>query len=378
MKIKVMQLGGPMGLYGLERWILALVRYLRRDTIQSVVSVIKDAPGLDAPLIREAGHLGVATQVFHARGRVNFSAVSQLRQYIRRHDIHILHTHGYKQDAVGLLATMGTSCRLMSTPHGWSTDAGPALTFYEGINRAIFPAFDRVLPLSRDLYDELAAIPLMRPVLQLIPNGVDTDEILSHREVAPELDAWKDAGDFVVGFIGQLIRRKGVDILVKALAGLPESLNWKLALIGEGDQRAALGKLASALGVEKNVRFFGFRENRLDYLAGFDLFVLPSKLEGIPRCLMEAMTAGVTAAASNIPGCADLIQDRRTGRLFPVDDAAALRTIIQDIITGVEDATDYASRGRERVMKRFSARRMARDYEQVYQAMVKDGLGKER
>lgn len=370
MKINVMQLGGPMGLYGLERWILALVRYLSRRKVRSIVSVIKDDPGLEAPLITEAEKLGIDTHTFQAYGRVNFSAVGQLRQYIRRRNVQILHTHGYKQDTIGLLATLGTQCRLISTPHGWSSDAGTTLTLYEGFNRAIFPFFDKVYPLSQDLYDELSVIPLMQPRLELIPNGVDTDEILHHRPIAPELVRWKEEGCFTIGFIGQLIRRKGMDVLLKALAGLPDNFLWRAGLVGDGDQKTALKALAVELGIADRVLFFGFRDNRLDYLKGFDCFVLPSKVEGIPRCLMEAMTAGIPVAASNIPGCADLIIDGQTGRLFPAGDVPALQQVLQDIMTDGRSATKYGIRGRELVLAKFSARRMAKDYERAYVSLA--------
>ncbi|HCY86278.1 MAG TPA: hypothetical protein DHV36_14180 [Desulfobacteraceae bacterium] len=370
LKINVMQLGGPMGLYGLERWILALVRYLSRRKVRSIVSVIKDDPGLEAPLITEAEKLGIDTHTFQAYGRVNFSAVGQLRQYIRRRNVQILHTHGYKQDTIGLLATLGTQCRLISTPHGWSSDAGTTLTLYEGFNRAIFPFFDKVYPLSQDLYDELSVIPLMQPRLELIPNGVDTDEILHHRPIAPELVRWKEEGCFTIGFIGQLIRRKGMDVLLKALAGLPDNFLWRAGLVGDGDQKTALKALAVELGIADRVLFFGFRDNRLDYLKGFDCFVLPSKVEGIPRCLMEAMTAGIPVAASNIPGCADLIIDGQTGRLFPAGDVPALQQVLQDIMTDGRSATKYGIRGRELVLAKFSARRMAKDYERAYVSLA--------
>ncbi|MBK8653195.1 MAG: glycosyltransferase [Haliscomenobacter sp.] len=68
--------------------------------------------------------------------------------------------------------------------------------------------------------------------------------------------------------------------------------------------------------------FLGFRDDRLNFLKGFDIFVLPSRSEGIPRCLMEAMAAQVTVIASDIPGCTDLIKHEQTGLLFEVDNVS--------------------------------------------------------
>ncbi|MCG8616077.1 MAG: glycosyltransferase, partial [Desulfobacterales bacterium] len=194
-------------------------------------------------------------------------------------------------------------------------------------------------------------------------------EILDHRSTASDLVRWKADGCFIFGFIGQLIRRKGVDVLLKALAGLPDNLNWRAALIGDGDQKTALKAMAADLGIADRVVFFGFRENRLDFLKGFDCFVLPSKMEGIPRCLMEAMTAGIPVVASDIPGCTDLIVDGQTGRLFPVDDVPALQRALQDMMTD-GGAARYGIRGREHVLSTFSARRMAKDYQRAYISLL--------
>ncbi|MDY0223643.1 MAG: glycosyltransferase family 4 protein, partial [Desulfobacterium sp.] len=207
MTIKVLQLGSPTGLYGAERWILALVRYLDSTEIESIVASIKDDPTLEVPLCREAERLGFKTRVFKAYGRFNFSAVRQLRAYIREHGIDILHTHSYKQDLIGLMATFGTECKIISTPHGWSRDAGLKLQCYEALNRAVFPLFDRVVPLSPELYRPLKRIPFLKHKLRLIQNGVDTGEILACRTIAPELVEWQAQGALIIGYIGQLVHR---------------------------------------------------------------------------------------------------------------------------------------------------------------------------
>src|SRR5262245_45323187 len=103
--IRVLQLGNPTALYGAERWILALLRHLDRNEVESIVSVIRDDPALTAPLCDRAHAYGFRTEIFQAYGKVNRSAVSQLRKYLRANDVHILHTHGYKTDLIGLLAT---------------------------------------------------------------------------------------------------------------------------------------------------------------------------------------------------------------------------------------------------------------------------------
>lgn len=368
-RIRVLQLGSPTGLYGAERWILALVRHLDPAAVESIVASIRDAPALTAPVCGLAGSRGFRTRIFDAPGKVNWSAVTQLRRYIGENDVHVLHTHGYKTDVIGLLATWGTQCRIVSTPHGWSVRAGLALRAYEAIDRVAFPFFDAVVPLSDAIFNELKPIPGIRSRLRLIRNGVDISEIDEVRAVAGELATWRRDGDFIVGYIGQLIPRKGLSMLLKAFAKL-SAPRKKLVLLGEGPQRQELEYLAQDLGIGDQTWFPGYRDDRLAFLKGFDVFVLPSSLEGIPRCLMEAMAARVSVVASDIPGCTDLVADGDTGFLFPLGDEGALLARL-DQLANPDVRNSVAGRGRDFVVANYSAASMAAQYEELYRSLVR-------
>ncbi len=372
-KIRVLQLGSPTGLYGAERWILALIKHLDPERVESIVTVIKDAPGLKAPLCREAERLGFRSHCIEAYGKLNFSAAKQLRDLIEKEDINILHSHGYKTDLIGLLSTLGTRCRIVSTPHGWSKQADFKLMCYEMLDRCAFPFFDSVIPLSDELFERLRSIPWLNDKLHLIRNGVDTSEIESVKEVANELKEFRNAGNLIIGYIGQLIPRKGLDILLDAVSRLKFE-NWRLAIIGEGESRLPLESQAKDLKICDKVCFFGFREDRIAFLRGFDLFVLPSRLEGIPRCLMEAMVAGIAVVASDIPGCRDLITHGQTGLLFPVDDEGILADRIEIIASNEKIRDGLIRRGRELINSQFSAGRMASEYARLYATIGGRGL----
>jgi glycosyltransferase involved in cell wall biosynthesis len=370
-KIRVMQLGSPTGLYGAERWILALLRHLDVRVVDSVVAAIRDAPSLSAPLCGEAKARGFRAVTIDAFGRVNASAVGQLRRYLRGECIHVLHTHGYKTDMIGLLATRGLSCRLVSTPHGWSTQAGLKLRAYEAADRAIFPFFDAVVPLSDTLYEELAKSPRIRRKLSLIRNGIDISEIDSVTTTAVDLQAFKAEGEFVVGYIGQLIARKGLDVALKAFSRLSLKRK-KMIIVGDGPQREELAVLAHSLGIASDVRFIGFRSDRLEFLRGFDVFVLASRLEGIPRCLMEAMAAGIPVIASDIPGCTDLIEHGQTGLLFELNSVESLLNNLLDA-RSPEIAKRLATNGRRHILENYSAAAMSRQYEKIYDRLLCNG-----
>jgi len=367
-KLRVLQLGSPAGLYGAERWILALVKHLNSERFESIVSVIKDDVGQNAPLCQEAKKMGFSVHLFEGQGKVNFNVVCQLHRFIVQNNINVLHTHFYKTDYIGYLATRRTKCKIVSTPHGWSKKMDAKLWCYEMLDRLIFPFLDAVAPLSEELYAPLAKIPGMRDKLYFIRNGVDLSEIVESQAINPDLLEQKRLGAFILGYIGQLIPRKGLDTLIKALARV-KCLPWRLYLIGDGPQKEELKEIARKEGILKQIHFMGFRQDRIDFLRGFDAFILPSRLEGIPRCLMEAMGVGVPAIASNIPGCNDLIQDQRTGVLFDVDDDAMLATIIEKLAEANGLRQRLAFNAMDYVHKFYSATRMAEDYEALYEKL---------
>lgn len=368
-KVRVLHLGSPTGLYGAERWILALANNIDRASIDIEVSVILDDPGLNADLCKEAARIGVPASIFEAHGKFNWSAVRQVRAHLVKNKIDILHTHGYKTDIIGIFATRGTRCKIITTPHGWSADAGLNLRIYETIDRAAFIFFDRVVPLSEDLHKGLRWIPFVRNKLKLIPNGVDLSDIDRVDAVADEILEWKSKGYFVIGYIGQLIPRKGLDLLLKVLAEVGNK-NCMLAIIGDGESRNELVQLAKDTDIGDRVRFFGFRSDRLSFLKGFDVFALPSLLEGVPRCLMEAMACYVPVIASDIPGCRDLVKHEETGLLFRSGSVDAFSRALTLLVSNSPLRGRLASNARKMIDEEWSAFSMAKRYAQLYSELA--------
>jgi glycosyltransferase involved in cell wall biosynthesis len=150
------------------------------------------------------------------------------------------------------------------------------------------------------------------------------------------------------------------------LAELDQELKWKAAIVGDGSQQVELEATSKKLGLMEKVHFFGYRENRLEFLKGFDCFVLPSRLEGIPRCLMEAMAAKVPVIASDIAGCRDLIQDGVSGMLFELESVQELKDCLSKAMSNPESIAEMAALARELIEQGYSADRMAREYEELY------------
>lgn len=368
-KIKVLELGSSNYLFGAERWILALVQNLDPALFDVTVSVIQDSAGGQTGLLDLASHLGIRTESIRANGRFDPRAVGKLVRLIRSNRIDIVHTHGYKTDILGYLATRLTRARQVCTPHGWATHMDLKLKAYVYLGNKVLPRADGIAPLSNALLEDLRKMGVPSDRTRLIPNAADLVEV----EQAP---SWSRSslgleGQYVVGYIGQLIPRKRIETLILAFARFHEVVhNSTLLILGEGETETVLKGVAASHRLTEKIRFLGFREDRLSYLKIFDVFVLPSELEGIPRCLMEAMAAGVNVVASDIAGTTDLVKHRVTGLTFPVGNDAALFRNLMELKQESSLATSLREHALKQVEQHHSARRMGKEYGEFFQQLL--------
>jgi len=135
-------------------------------------------------------------------------------------------------------------------------------------------------------------------------------------------------------FIGQLIKRKGIDILLQALSGLKES-NWFLDIIGDGKERKNIENLSKILNLSKRAIFHGAKNNMetIELLKTADLLVLPSRFDGWGAVVNEALMCGIPVVCSNACGAADLINGSFRGEVFKTESIRDLRQILAHWIT---------------------------------------------
>jgi glycosyltransferase involved in cell wall biosynthesis len=171
----------------------------------------------------------------------------------------------------------------------------------------------------------------------------------------------------VLGTLARLHQTKGIDVLLRALVELPDVT---AVVVGSGPEDAALRALARALGVEQRIRFVGWSERSRDYLQGFDVFVLPSRVEGQPLTIIEAMLAELPVVATAVGGVPELVAEGATGLLVPPDDSEALATAVATLLADPARRAAMGSEGRRRALKSHTDSAMARNFEQIYTQAV--------
>ena len=163
----------------------------------------------------------------------------------------------------------------------------------------------------------------------MIPAGADLSSVTP--PISPTLE-----GPLRLLFVGRLVHQKGLDVLFRALSPLKDYGDWTLTIAGEGPLKEDLVRAAQGLRLNDRIVFRGWLEkDRLPAVyQNADMFVLPSRDEGMPNAMLEAMAAGMAVIGSRVAGIEEVIQDGKNGLLVRPDDAGgltdALRTFIDD------------------------------------------------
>jgi glycosyltransferase involved in cell wall biosynthesis len=368
-RLNILQFITPAGFYGAERWVLALANNIDVNCVTCDLAVTRESEHQDLTVAEVYPQAVGEVHYLEMAGRFDLRVIRQLVDVIRRRQIDVIHTHGYKSDILGLLAAKKAGIRCVSTPHGFSGKVGFKLSTFIRIGTHMLRYFDAVAPLSEELAADMSRFKVPPSKTRFIRNGVDLTEIDAAMQNLPTRDPQKISQH--IGYIGQMIPRKGLPDLLTAFDRLyAKDQLVTLKMLGDGSQRAELEARAASLESTGAIEFLGFRSDRLALLSQFDLFVMTSSLEGIPRCLMEAMAVGVPVVAYDIPGVDQLVKHGETGLLAPLGDVNALVDYCCQVLTNPEMARYMVTNARKLVDERFSAARMAREYEALFAQLV--------
>ena len=174
-------------------------------------------------------------------------------------------------------------------------------------------------------------------------------------------------GPPVLGAVGRLSPEKGFDVLIKALAEIPEA---RLVIVGDGPERPQLERLADAIGVAQRVEITGWVEDARAHLPGFDLFVMPSRFESFPLAIIEAMLAERAVVATDVGSISEAVIAGHTGALVPPGDPHALAAAILSLLDSPDRRAEMGRHAREIALAQFSADAMARSYEELYREVL--------
>lgn len=292
----------------------------------------------------------------------------------RRHDYDVIHVHGLNYHTFAAVIAGRRLGRPVIAKLANSGSASDIAKMREDRQLALAHLMlptaltcDRFVALNPAVVSELTAAGVPRERIVALTNGVDTGR---GRQRDPAL---RDPARIL--FVGRLHPQKGLDTLMRAFALLHARLEHPvvLRLVGEGPSEQQLRRLAHELGVSHFVDFAGRREDVTPELDDADVFVLPSRVEGLSNALLEALTAGLPAVVSDIPGNRAVVADGRTGLLVPVEDAVALASALERLLTDDRFRKRLGTAGRRVTERRFGFDTVAAEYIDLYTSVLATG-----
>lgn len=204
---------------------------------------------------------------------------------------------------------------------------------------------------------------LPRKKLSVVENGIDLSRFLA----VPARDSREQV---VFGTVARMGPEKNHRLLIESFALAHHTYgNIRLRLLGSGKLEPELRALVCKLGLNDVVEFCGFGHDVAGFLGSLDIFALSSNTEGQPLSLIEAIASGLPVVATDVGGVRDIVQNTKSGWLCPPNNTDAFLAAMQSAIT-CSERRELAERARRLAAERYSAERMARDYERLYQELL--------
>ncbi len=240
--------------------------------------------------------------------------------------------------------------------------------------RGLLGAADGVAPVSRDLARRAARLGASAERTWSVPDGAETEGLPERGAARAELGL--GAEQRLVVFVGNVIPVKGIDVLIEAaqrLAARDGFADVRFVLVGGGAGIPDYEQLARQHGVQEVLRFTGFRptDEIPTWMGACDVFCLPSRSEGLPNVILEAMGGARAIVASRVGGLPDLVEDGRSGVLVPAEDAAALADALARVLADRELRDRLGQRARELLHERgLTWEATARRYAEIYANLI--------
>ena len=213
---------------------------------------------------------------------------------------------------------------------------------------------DRVIVVNSEVEDLLRSLGTPNNKVVRIPNSVDTDYFrpptsAEHVEMRRTLGFARTRP--LLLYVGRLDQAKGVDVLLDGWSRIPRNTrqNAVLAILGDGPHRQRLERRIQDLSLRDSVVMAGMKMNTRDYYWAADIFVLPSRTEGLSNSMIEAMACGLPVVASRVGGARDLIEERKNGFTFSSEQPMELSLKLSSLLTQTDQWATMGSCGRHKV-----------------------------
>ena len=295
-------------------------------------------------------------------------------RYLRRNKVDILHTHSSKAGILGRFAgALAGVPVIIHTVHGWGFhdyQSWLVRALYVGLEKLAVRHTDLLIAVSRENVERGLAEGIGVPSLyRVIRSGIDVSSFRTASRPAAEVrkELGIPEGAPVVGTVGNFKPQKApLDFIKVAALVIREIPDARFVMLGDGELLGASRELAASLGIADRVVFAGWRRDVTDCLHSFNVFLLSSLFEGLPRSVLQAMSAGLPVVATAAGGTPEAVRDGVTGHVTARGDVEAMARHVTALLKDPARARAFGEAGLKAIGEEFEITRMLRDIEAAY------------
>ena len=362
---RVLLLTKGLGRGGAERLLVGAARGYDRARVDVEVAYL--LPWKDA-FVGDLERLGVPVFCLGARHDLDPRWVWRLWRLLRTRHYDIVHVQMPVPAVAVRMMRRGGTPKVVYTEHNLWTRYRPLTRW---ANALTYRRNDAVIAVSDAVAASIRPPGGAGPDVEVIVHGPDVDAIpsgsVARAHARAALGLPEEA--LVIGSVGNFTPKKDHATMLDAVARVSSPAPVVLALAGIGPLEAELREHAARRGLGDRVRFLGMRDDVYELLAGFDVFAMSSRFEGLPIALLEAMSAGVPPVATAVGGIPEVIRSDRDGLLVPPADPAALADAMQQLLEDPPRRRLMGAAARERAAE-FDLAGAVRSTEHVYDRVL--------
>ncbi len=302
-----------------------------------------------------------------------FRAATEIAAELRSLKANVLCTSGYKPDIIGLRAARLAGIPVVAIAHGW-TGATWKVRMNEFMDRRQLRKFDAVVGVSQAQTDKLIRAGVPPDKVVTIPNAIAMRESRSAAEsVRNSLSAlFPRRPRYLVVAAGRLSPEKGFDNLIAAAARIKtQARDVGFIVFGEGPLREQLVNQLTRYDLQEQFVLPGFRSDLETVLPAADVFVIPSRTEGLPVVLLEALSAGLPTVATAVGGIPEVVEDRVEGLLVEPNNVEQLAAKILELLDQPDLRQQIQEAGPRKIAKEYNTRLQAERYSDLFHRCIK-------
>ena len=356
---------------GLENGLVNLINRIPQARYRHAIICMTDYSDFAKRITNPA----VTLHALHKAEGKGASVYLRLWRLLRELKPVVVHTRNLSALEAAVIAWFASVPARVHGEHGRdSGDIDGTNKKYLLLRRLCQPFIQRYIPLSRDLEGWLkTSVAIPEAKIRQIYNGVDSERFHvseNGRRPLPQ-EGFASGVQLVVGTVGRIQEVKDQLTLVRAVAALisrndDSRYQLRLVIVGDGPMFKEVEALVQKLGIADITWLAGARNDIPQLLQAMDLFVLPSKAEGISNTILEAMASGLPVIATAVGGNPELVVDGETGSLVPAQDSEAMAAAIGTYLQTPEKLKIFGQEGRKRIEQQFSLDAMVNAYMAVY------------